>query len=243
MEVAKGVRRCSLGVTNWYLVEEGGRTVLVDAGAPKDWSLLLSTIAERGLALNDLDAILLTHAHPDHTGFAEQARSKAGARVWVHEADVAVAKGAKQPKNEAGVVRYLVHPATYRTAFSLMSRGAGRLVPIAEVSAFSDGETVDVPGRPRVVHTPGHTDGHSCLLFEDRDALMCGDALVTLNPLTGRHGPQIMPAGLNRDSGQALRSLDRLKGFGDTVLLPGHGDPFRDGAAEAVRLARAAGRS
>src|SRR5215471_15652024 len=100
MEVAKGIRRCSLGVTNWYLVEEGGRAVLVDAGAPKDWSLLVSTLAERGLPLDALDAVLLTHAHPDHTGFAEQARAEAGARVWVHEADVDVAKGGEQPKNE-----------------------------------------------------------------------------------------------------------------------------------------------
>jgi len=243
MEVAKGIRRCSLGVTNWYLVEEGGRAVLVDAGAPKDWTLLVSTLAERGLPLDALDAVLLTHAHPDHTGFAERARAEAGAVVWVHAADADVAKGAEQPKNEAGVSRYLLRPATYRTAFSLMRRGGGKLVPIADVSSFADGETVDVPGRPRVVHTPGHTDGHSSLLFEDRGALLCGDALVTRNPLTGRAGPQIMPAGLNRDSGQALRSLDRLEGLGDTVLLPGHGDPFTGGAANAVALARAAGRS
>ncbi len=72
---------------------------------------------------------------------------------------------------------------------------------------------------------------------------MTGDSLVTKNPLTGRKGPQIMPDALNRDSAQALRSLDALEGLPADLVLPGHGDPWTEGAAKAVRLARAAGRS
>jgi glyoxylase-like metal-dependent hydrolase (beta-lactamase superfamily II) len=34
-----------------------------------------------------LEAVLLTHAHSDHTGFAERARAESGARVWTHRAD------------------------------------------------------------------------------------------------------------------------------------------------------------
>ena len=61
------------------------------------------------------------------------------------------------------------------------------------------------------------------------------------NPPTGRVGPQIMPSGLNRDTPQALRSLDVLEGVPADVLLPGHGEPWTEGAAEAARLARVAG--
>lgn len=43
----------------------------------------------------------------------------------------------------------------------------------------------DVPGRPQVVFTPGHTHGHSSLYFRDRGVLIAGDAFVTLNPYTG----------------------------------------------------------
>jgi hypothetical protein len=63
------------------------------------------------------------------------------------------------------------------------------------------------------------------------------------DPLTGRVGPQIMPSGLNSDTPQALRSLAALDGIPADVLLPGHGEPWTEGAAEAVRLARAAGPS
>ena len=59
----------------------------------------------------------------------------------------------------------------------------------------------------------------------------------------GRVGPQIMPSGLNRDTPQALRSLDVLEGVPADVLLPGHGEPWTEGAAEAARLARVAGPS
>jgi glyoxylase-like metal-dependent hydrolase (beta-lactamase superfamily II) len=241
VEVARGIHRLSLGVANWYLVEEGGRAILVDAGAPGDWSLLLSTLADRGLPMSALEAVLLTHAHSDHTGFAERARAEGGAKVWIHQADAAYAKGAKPPKNDAGVLRHMLHLETWRSAISLMRRGGTRIVPIAEVSEFADGELLDVPGRPRVIHAPGHTPGHSALMFDDRSALLCGDAVVTHNPLTGRIGPQIMPSAFNRDTPEALRSLAVLENVQADLMLPGHGDPFTGGLAEAVRLARAAG--
>jgi glyoxylase-like metal-dependent hydrolase (beta-lactamase superfamily II) len=93
------------------------------------------------------------------------------------------------------------------------------------------------------VHAPGHTAGSAALLLEGRGVLLTGDVLATRNPLTGRLGPQIMPSGLNRDTPQALRSLAALEGVAADVVLPGHGEPWTDGVAEALRLARAAGPS
>ena len=52
-----------------------------------------------------------------------------------------------------------------------------------------------------------------------------------------------MPSGLNTDTGQALASLDALGGIDADLLLPGHGNPSTQGVAEAVRQAKAAGRS
>jgi glyoxylase-like metal-dependent hydrolase (beta-lactamase superfamily II) len=67
--------------------------------------------------------------------------------------------------------------------------------------------------------------------------------MATENPLTGRLGPQIMPSGLNADTGQAFASLDALRGIDADLLLPGHGDPWTQGVAEAVRKAKSAGPS
>jgi glyoxylase-like metal-dependent hydrolase (beta-lactamase superfamily II) len=243
VQVAEGVHRLTGGVCNFYLIEDGGRLVLVDAGAPRDWDLLVRTLGTLGRGLQDLDAVLLTHAHSDHTGFAERARDTASVPVWVHQADEAVATGAKPAKNDGRASAYLLRVEFYRTVLSLARRGAMRLIPVREVSTFADGETLDVPGRPRVVHAPGHTPGCAALLLEGRRVLLAGDVLATRNPLTGRVGPQVMPSGLNRDTPMALRSLDVLDAITADVLLPGHGDPWTEGPPEAARLARLAGPS
>jgi glyoxylase-like metal-dependent hydrolase (beta-lactamase superfamily II) len=243
MHGSSGVRRVTRGVANFYLVESPGGLVAVDSGVAGDWPLLVRTLATTGRGPSDLKAILLTHAHADHTGFSERARSEAHVAVWTHRDDVAVAQGAPPAKQEAGAGPYLRHLEAWRTLFGLLLHGGMRIVPILEVSAFEDGQTLEVPGRPTVIHLPGHTAGMSALHFASHQTVFTGDALVTRNPLTGRRGPQVMPAALNVDSGQALASLSKLESLPAKDVLPGHGEPWTEGVGEAVRRARSAGRS
>ena len=95
-------------------------------------------------------------------------------------------------------------------------------------------------GAARRARAGTYTPGNAALFMEARGVLLTGDALVTHNILTGRTGPQIMPAAFNRDSRQALQSLDELPTTPMT-LLPGHGDPWTQGAAEAIRIAKRTG--
>jgi glyoxylase-like metal-dependent hydrolase (beta-lactamase superfamily II) len=243
-QVADRVHRLTRGIANFYLVEDAGGLILVDAGTPKDWDLLAKAVQALGHSVDALDAVLLTHAHADHVGFAERARTTSGARVLVHSSDEQMARTGKAPApNEGRVASYLLKVQLYKTFWNLATGGAGKTIPVKEVSTFGNGETLDVPGHPRVVHAPGHTAGSAVLVLEDRSALFTGDVMCTLNPLTGRPGPQIMPSGLNRDTQQAMRSLDSLAGVKADVVLAGHGDPWTAGVPEAIRQARAAGPS
>jgi glyoxylase-like metal-dependent hydrolase (beta-lactamase superfamily II) len=125
---------------------------------------------------------------------------------------------------------------------SHLARNGGLRAPrIGEVTTFVDGEVLDVPGRPRVIHTPGHTDGH-CVFVVD-GALIAGDLLCTLDPLTGARGPRIMPRALDRSTRQIAESLGKVEHLDVATVYVGHGDPWTDGAAEAVAQARSAGAS
>ena len=111
---------------------------------------------------------------------------------------------------------------------------------IKEVRRFSDG-TLDVPGSPRVVFTPGHTLGHVAFHFPDRDAVIAGDAVVTFNPYRAAHGPQIVAQAATADSARALGSLDALAETGATTVLTGHGPVWRGGAEAIAAQARERG--
>jgi len=79
------------------------------------------------------------------------------------------------------------------------------------------------------------------LHFPERDALIAGDAVVTLDPYTARSGPRVVARAATADSERALRSLDVVAETGARTVLPGHGDPWRDGAAAMAEKARQAG--
>jgi glyoxylase-like metal-dependent hydrolase (beta-lactamase superfamily II) len=112
--------------------------------------------------------------------------------------------------------------------------------PLQDVVRF-EGGVLPVPGSPRVVFTPGHTHGHCALHFPDRDAVIAGDAIVTLDPYTARTGPRLVARAATVDSDRNLRTLDALAATGARTVLVGHGEPWMGGAETAVAQARAAG--
>jgi glyoxylase-like metal-dependent hydrolase (beta-lactamase superfamily II) len=74
--------------------------------------------------------------------------------------------------------------------------------PVADVRRFADDEeSLDVPGSPRVVACPGHTLGHCALHLPERDVLLAGDAIVTLDPYTALRGPRLVARAATADSG------------------------------------------
>jgi glyoxylase-like metal-dependent hydrolase (beta-lactamase superfamily II) len=238
-EVADGVLRMGTPLINWYLVAEDDGVILVDAGAPRYRSQLEPGLAQLGRDLGDVRAVVLTHGDADHKGFAERLRRDHGVPVYVHAADEELTRTGRGRKREAGFLPYLRHRATWRLMAEFV-RG-GFPVHVQEVETYVDGEAIDVPGRPRAIHAPGHSPGCVALHFEARSLLFVGDVLFEYNVLTGRRGPQIGPAGFNESSEEALASLARLQGVEAETILFGHGAPWRAGVEPAIEAARAAG--
>lgn len=241
-EVADRVHRIEHAYVNVYLVEDQGRVLLVDTGLPRTWGLIARALRELGRRPDDVVGVALTHAHFDHTGTAARAQQRLGVPVWAHPEDFFIAAHPYRYAHENLRALYPVrYPGGVRILAAMAAAGALRVKGVEGLVPYPADDVLPLPGSPRVVFTPGHTYGHCALHLPGRDALISGDALVTLDPYTGQTGPQIVAGAATADSGQALASLDRLAATGAGTVLTGHGEPWTAGVVTAVELAKERG--
>ena len=231
MQLAPGLHRIGDGLVNVYLVADGSEVTIIDAGMPGSWGDLPGELAAMGRTLEDVRALVLTHGHSDHIGFAERARRERRWPVSVHEFDAPLARGeVPNPAKGGGPIKV---GALLGFLWFGLRHGALRTPVLKEVGTYGDGATLEVPGSPRVILVPGHTPGSAALHVPAHDALFVGDALATRAVTTGASGPMIAP--FTADADEARRSLARLRGIEAGWLLPGHGLPWTDGVEAAVK--------
>jgi glyoxylase-like metal-dependent hydrolase (beta-lactamase superfamily II) len=237
MEIAKGVFKFDTGPFNWYIIEEQGRLTLVDAGFPGHYKVFQKGLAELGKSLKDLEAIVLTHGHADHIGFAEKIRKQTGVPVFVHKED---AKMTCKPLQLPwfGLLSKAWRPYTATMLGVAIVNGVFSFPHLTKVETITNGQRLDIPGRSTVLHTPGHTDGEVAVYLEADKILLSGDTIVTRNLLTGEAGlPQIVVPVLTKNYRQAMKSLDLLRELGNLTILPGHGKSWQGNINEAIDIA------
>jgi glyoxylase-like metal-dependent hydrolase (beta-lactamase superfamily II) len=236
MQLAPSLHRIGSDMVNVYLITEPAGITVIDAGIPGLWKELVAELASMGRSVDDIKGLILTHADSDHLGFAERLRREHGVTIYVHEADAAQARGEVEKKNPPwGKVK--IGP-TLSFLWYAGLRGGMKVIPVTEVQTVRDGDVLDLPGRPRVIHTPGHSPGSIAIYSETVGALFVGDAMTTRHVLTGAGGPQ--PAPFTLDEDMAMASLQRWDGIDARWVLPGHGHPWDGGVEAAVARIEAA---
>jgi glyoxylase-like metal-dependent hydrolase (beta-lactamase superfamily II) len=242
-QVAPGVHRLEHAYVNCYLLEEDHGITLVDAAFPATWPLVSRALHAVNRGPADVKALILTHAHFDHLGFARRVQQEWGVPVWAHAKEDHLARHPYRYAHERSRLLYPIREPAILPVLGTMVRAGALNVRGVSGLHFEPGDVLDVPGAPRVIFSPGHTFGHSALHLQASDAVLTGDALVTFDPYTGSTGPQIVSGAATADSSEALRSLGALEATGAAVVLPGHGPDWRKGIESAVAAARVAGRS
>lgn len=242
-EAAEGVFQLARGGVNAYLIASDDGLVLIDAGLPRTWPLLEQALAAVGARPSDIDMLLLTHGHFDHVGMCERLADEHHLVADVHPGDEELARHPYRYAHEAPRFPY---PFRYPAALPILARMvSARALGVKGVRtdpSIVPGHSIPLAGGILPIATPGHTDGHCAFLLESRGILLTGDALVTLDPYTGRVGPRVVARAATAHSREALDSLSRLAETGARLVLPGHGAVWEDGGiAPAVSIARSRG--
>jgi glyoxylase-like metal-dependent hydrolase (beta-lactamase superfamily II) len=237
-QVAPNVWVLGTRAHNFFVLREGDAVTVIDAGCSREWRKLLRGLDSIGLQLDAVAGIVATHFHADHMGFGRKAVDE-GIRVQVHEDEETRALGtytgrfAVTPK-ELPILSF----HTLRNFVPMILAGVMKLEHLTEVDTFSDGDRLDLPGKPVAVHTPGHTEGHTMFHCPELGILFTGDGLITMDLIGSATGPQLIEQRFNLDHDQAGSSLDRIVELDAGLLLPGHGPVWSGTPAQAVAMVR-----
>jgi glyoxylase-like metal-dependent hydrolase (beta-lactamase superfamily II) len=178
------VKRIQLGNTvfegeNDVYLLDGETTALVDTGValPDVRADLEAGLAEHGVGFADIDAIALTHWHPDHAGLAGEVQAAGGADVYVHEADASLVDGTETPlfldrdlQRETFDRWGMPEPDRERLTGFFDAVSADLSGRPADVTTIADGDAVEAGGVfLEAVHLPGHTAGLTGFAFDPRE--------------------------------------------------------------------------
>ncbi|WP_254862929.1 MBL fold metallo-hydrolase [Halovivax gelatinilyticus] len=216
------------GENNAYLLESGDETALIDTGIhrPDIDAQLRDGLADLGRSVSDLDDILLTHHHMDHSGLAGALAAESGASVYVHEIDAPLVR-----RDEDAIEAYdslqerrfeeWEMPEPKRRELREFFAQNPPVDPPETVTEVTSGDVINVGQIQLTVrHAPGHTAGH-CLYEFDRDDTLeafVGDVVLPV------YTPNVGGADLRLDGALAryLESLSAIVDSGYGRLWPGH---------------------
>lgn len=171
LEIAEGIYRLGTKWVNFYLVKEGNEFSIIDAGYPGYFDQLSRAMAALGAKIEAIRAVLVTHHHVDHAGTAEQLRTKGGAHIYVGAGDVSRVDGDEPSHPPSGFYKQVWRPSMVRYLAHTVAAGGARYRPAEVTYPVVAEQVLDLPGRPQILSTPGHTAGHYSVAIEERGVL------------------------------------------------------------------------
>ncbi|WP_395642328.1 MBL fold metallo-hydrolase [Rudaea sp.] len=171
-----------------HLIIHNGRAAFIDVGSNHSIARLLDALRVRGLGVDAVDWVILTHVHLDHAGGAGLAmQSLPNAKLVVHP------RGARHMIDPSA----LIAGATAVYGAEEIARSYGTLVPVpaARVVEAPEGHIVDLAGRElRCLDTPGHARHHISIRDAASHAFFTGDTFgLSYREFDTEQGAFILP--------------------------------------------------
>jgi glyoxylase-like metal-dependent hydrolase (beta-lactamase superfamily II) len=241
-EVVPGVYALGSQRVNFYAVVHGRRVTLIDCGFYGHRRYLDRWLRETGRWVSDVEAVVITHGHADHLGFAATL-SDVGVPVFVPRGDLEKARTTAVRPPPERLKRRIFHPGCLALVFEATCDFVQLQPAVERAVGYAPNEVLDVGGGLRPIAVPGHSPGNCALVSESLGAAFTGDSLMTLDPMFGETGPVVFSEDPARDA-ECLASLARLAPFGEMALLPAHGEPWTAPGSlrAAIAQARISGR-
>ncbi|HXR65848.1 MAG TPA: MBL fold metallo-hydrolase [Ktedonobacteraceae bacterium] len=242
-EVVSGIWKITMPIpfplrtVNVYALVGPDGWVLVDAGmgTPDARTAFAAGLERAGLSIANLQAIVLTHHHPDHIGLSGELQAQSGARVYMHPIDersVRIIAEGTMSKRFGHVSSFFKQHGLqdtelwYTQTDPKAMRSILNVPPHETFTLVEESDVVELAGESyRVVWVPGHSDGQ-VVFFRERDGvfLAADHVLPRITPNVGLYskGDRMNPLG------DYLDSLRKVEDLPASIVLPGHGEPFED---------------
>ncbi len=224
-QITQKLWQIPLGSVNSFLIDGGAEGLtLVDTGYAGSGERISAALRKCGFDVENVQRIILTHSHPDHAGSVVELVARTGAEVWMHAEDAALAA-----QGTAGRLPHVLSPgfANWVIYQLLIKRGANSIPAFQADRLLTDGEEIQLHGGLQIIHTPGHSLGHICLLLRSDSLLIAGD--LCANAM----GPGLSVVYEDRKLGiQSIRKTAALP-FRNAVF--GHGKPLTDRASDVLK--------
>ena len=204
-----------MGSTNAYVVTNGGRAILIDAGMKKKEKKVIGALGHMHMSPEDIQLIVLTHTHYDHCGSLKALQAITKAKVLVHKAEAGCL--------EQGYCEFPKGTMWFSKILSVIGRAfakkLGEYAPVSPdimISQRFDLQEYGIDGY--ILPTPGHTAGSLSVVIEGNHAIV-GDTLFNI------FKNSVLPPFAD-DQKALLKSWGDLLAIGCEYFYPAHGRPF-----------------
>ena len=214
---------------------------LLDCGenTKESWEALLVGLKTNGLAIKDINKIVITHAHVDHMGMASRVAQESGAKVYLSEyasdwaEHVEVMWNQRTKLIRQTFVELIDTTSPILQFFNSQNSGFNQIlnmweaIPSDRVAKFESRDGIEMGGRQwEVIYAPGHSSSQTVFFDPHSREIMSADMLLAITPTPVIEFDPIESDKRQMGLPKMLESFHKMKALNISIAYPGHYAPF-----------------